>query len=66
MHWKVSFTRRGMEPPAPFGRQSHVVCADTRDAAKALVPASPYHKVTASAVDAPVTFTYVCRCKATP
>lgn len=59
----MRFTRRGMEPPRPFGKTKVVVCAATRDDAKAMVPASPHYPVTASKTTEPVTFTYACTCK---
>ena len=62
-HWKVTFMRRGMEPPRPFGKTTHVVCAATREEAKEKVSASPGYKITASKTLAPVTFTYHCHCK---
>lgn len=61
-HWKVRFVRRGMEPPRPFGKTSVVVCAATRDEAKAQVPASPSYPCTASKTTEPVSFTYRCTC----
>ena len=63
-HWKVRFTRRGMEPPRPFGKTSVVVCAESREAAKEMVPASPNYPVTASQTTDPASFTYHCRHKA--
>lgn len=62
-HWKVKFTRRGMEPPRPFGKTTAVVCAESREAAKEMVPASPNYPITVSATTAPVSFTYHCRHK---
>ena len=61
-HWLVRFTRRGCEPPRPFGKTSEVVCALTRDDAKELVPASTYYPVTASLTDKPVGRGQICRC----
>lgn len=63
-HWKVKFTRRGMEPPRPFGKTTAVVCAESREAAKQLVPASPNYPITVSATTDPVSFTYRCHHKA--
>lgn len=59
-HWKVRFTRRGMEPPRPFGKTTVVVCAESRAAAREMVPASPHYPITATATTDPVTFTYRC------
>lgn len=61
-HWRVKFTRRGMEPPMPFGRTTHIVCAASRDDAKELVPASPGYPITAARTSDAVTFTYRCTC----
>ena len=63
-HWRVKFTRRGMEPPRPFGRTSLIVCAATRADAKSLVmvPASPQYPITASRTDAAPTWPYRCAC----
>jgi hypothetical protein len=63
-HWRVSFTRRGMEPPMPFGGTKAVVCADSRESAKEIVPASPGYPITASETKDPVTRPYHCRCAA--
>src|SRR4029079_2003697 len=62
-HWKVKFTRRGMEPPRPFGKTTAVVCAESREAAKEMVPASPNYPITASETTDPVSFTYRCHHK---
>lgn len=59
-HWRVKFTRRGMEPPRPFGKTSAVVCAMSRAAAKEAVPASPMFPVTASETNEPVTWPNRC------
>lgn len=59
-HWKVKFTRRGMEPPRPFGKTSAVVCAASRKEALEMVPASPRFPITASITEDPVSFTYRC------
>ena len=61
-HWKVKFTRRGWEPPRPFGKTSLVICAPTRTEAKERVPYSPSYKVTASKTDKPVSFGQICSC----
>lgn len=53
-HWRVSFMRRGSEPPRPFGKTVTIVCAPSREEAKALVPASPGYRITASLTDEPV------------
>ena len=60
-HWKVKFTRRGMEPPRPFGKTSAVVCAASRKEALEMVPASPGYPITASITEEPVSFTFRCR-----
>lgn len=65
-HWKVKFTRSGMEPPMPFGKTSMIVCAANRDEAKSMVPASPGYPCTASATTDKVTFPHRCRCEANP
>ena len=62
-HWKVKFTRRGMEPPRPFGKTTAVVCAESREAAKEMVPASPNYPITVSATTEPVSFTHHCHHK---
>lgn len=62
-HWKVNFTRRGCEPPRPFGKTSMIVCAATREEAKEMVPASQGYPITASPTTLPVSFTMVCSCK---
>lgn len=66
-HWKVAFTRAGIEPPLPFGRTKMIVCAETRADAKRAVEreASPYYPITASKVDdeTVVAFTKHCNCK---
>ena len=61
-HWKVRFMRRGIEPPYPFGKQVHVVCARTQEEAKEQVPANQGYPITASQTNAPVDFTYYCSC----
>ena len=61
-HWLVRFTRRGCEPPRPFGKTEEVVCAPTRDEAKEVVPASTYYPVTASLTGKPVGYGQICRC----
>jgi hypothetical protein len=65
-HWLVKFTRRGMEPPLPFGHTSEVVCALSRQDAVEQVPASPRYPVTATRTDQPVTFTHHCSCAQRP
>ena len=62
-HWLVRYTRRGMEPPRPFGKTKTVVCAATRDQAKGRVNASPFYPITASKTDAPVSFDQRCSCE---
>ncbi len=61
-HWLVRYTRRGMEPPRPFGKTKTIVCADTRDEAKTKVNASPSYPITASKTDEPVSFDQRCSC----
>jgi hypothetical protein len=61
-HWLVKFTRRGMEPPLPFGHTSAVVCARYHAEAIAAVPASPNYPITAGRTDRAVTFPYHCHC----
>lgn len=61
-HWKVKFTRAGMEPPMPFGKTSAVVCATRREDAKAMVPASQGYPVSASKVTCQTTWPYRCHC----
>jgi hypothetical protein len=61
-HWKVSYMRRGSEPPYPFGKTSTMVCADTRDEAKAAVPASPRYPITASKTHLQCGALTFCRC----
>jgi hypothetical protein len=61
-HWKVRFTRRGMEPPMPFGKTTAVVCALSRQDAVDAVPASLGYPVTASATKDAVTWPNRCRC----
>ncbi len=61
-HWKVKFTRRGMEPPRPFGKTSAVVCAASREEAKEMVPASSYYPITASATTEAVSWPHHCHC----
>lgn len=61
-HWCVKYTRAGMEPPMPFGRTSTVVCAASRDEAKAKVSASPWCNITASRTAEPVSFLQTCYC----
>lgn len=65
-HWRVKFTRRGMEPPLPFGRTSEVVCAPSREDALNQVPMSPNYPATATRTDEPVTFTHHCSCAKQP
>lgn len=62
-HWKMRFTRRGMEPPRPFGKTTVIVCAESREAARELVPASPNYPITSSATTDPVTYPYHCHHK---
>lgn len=62
-HWMVKFTRRGMEPPMPFGKTKAVVCASSREAAKEMVPASPGYPCTASATTDKVTWPNRCHCE---
>lgn len=54
IHWRVTYMRRGCEPPRPFGKTVAVICAASREEAKTLVPASPGYPVTASRTDEPV------------
>ena len=61
-HWRVKFTRRGDEPPMPFGKTSVVVCTNTRDHAKSVVPASPRYPITASKTLDAVSFGFYCGC----
>lgn len=61
-HWLVRYTRRGMEPPRPFGKTKTVVCADTRDEAKARVNAASGYPITASKTDDAVSFLEHCSC----
>ena len=61
-HWKVRFMRLNSEPPYPFGKTSEVVCADTCDEAKQLVPASPHYPITASKTTERCGFTHHCHC----
>lgn len=63
-HWLVKYTRLGMGPPWPFGKTSTVVCAESSDAAKCRVNASPHYRVTASVTDAPVQWPNTCHCRA--
>jgi GNAT superfamily N-acetyltransferase len=64
-HWTVKFTRRGMEPPRPFGGTSVVVCAASRreaiEEATRTTPASPGYPVTASTTQDPPTPPFRCR-----
>lgn len=61
-HWKVKFTRRGWEPPRPFGKTSEVVCAPNREAAKEKVNAAYGYKITATKTSGPVSFGQSCHC----
>jgi len=61
-HWIVRYTRRGWEPPRPFGKTSAVVCAASRDEAKTKVDASARFKITASKTNEAVTFPHHCYC----
>ena len=60
-HWLVRFTRRGWEPPRPFGKTKEIVCANTREEAKRKVTdASSRYPITASPTTDPVTFPHRC------
>jgi hypothetical protein len=62
-HFNVKFTRRGMEPPMPFGKTHVVVCAANRNEAKEMVPASSYFPITAAPTTKPVDWPYRCHCE---
>lgn len=63
-HWRVKFTKRGMEPPRPFGKTSAVVCATSRREAIEQVgaEASPGYPVIASVVGEHERATFPHRC----
>ncbi len=63
-HWKVTFTRRGCEPPRPCGMTVAIVCAESRDEAKRQVPSAPGYRVSASLAGdgARIGYPFNCRC----
>lgn len=63
-HWRVKYTRVGMEPPLPFGKVSTVVCAASRrEAIESIGDASPMFRISASVTEDPVGFFRFCSCK---